>query len=290
MVEGKITLIKCPLCHSNRRILSKIYDVEMIIRAYGTDFDVAHLFGNSEDVRLYICVDCSLMYFEPCVEGDDSFYRQLSKIPWYYSDDKNEYDFAIRKLIKLNPVNVLEIGAGIGHFATKIENAFVTRVTEQSSEALSILRSRNIELDDGVSSYDFIVAFQVLEHIREVSDFISKFMWQRLNPGGYLLITVPNPESDYNREIFQILDFPPHHVTRWTKDALLSLGRIFEIDPVEYYEEEYTEKHYLQLLDERIEKINKGLSKNNASIVVSVDPNQKNHKGHTHGMLYRKRS
>ena len=41
------------------------------------------------------CVDCDLIYFDPEFYGDSALYENLCKFPWYYENDKWEFDIAV---------------------------------------------------------------------------------------------------------------------------------------------------------------------------------------------------
>ena len=64
------------------------------------------------------CVVCDLRYFDDGLAGPEEMYRELEEIPWYYLDNKPEFDIAIRHLAGVE--RILEIGAGEGTFGRLI--------------------------------------------------------------------------------------------------------------------------------------------------------------------------
>lgn len=66
--------------------------------------------------------------------------------------------------------------------------------------------------------FDFVTLFDVLEHAPEPAAFLTEVR-RLLKPGGYLAVTLPNAlrPLPWGREEH---DYPPHHFTRWTPNAL----------------------------------------------------------------------
>jgi hypothetical protein len=47
-----------------------------------------------------------------------------------------------------------------------------------------------------------------------------------LAPGGKLIVSVPNANSFLKHE-YNLLDIPPHHLTKWSAKSLVKIGDIF---------------------------------------------------------------
>jgi 2-polyprenyl-3-methyl-5-hydroxy-6-metoxy-1,4-benzoquinol methylase len=280
-------MCKCPLCESNRYIVKEIIKVEKLVIDYMWLMDILDHFNGIEEIGLYECVECGLVYFNPGFEGSDLFYRKLSEQPDYYMNNKSEFDYAIQKLIEINPERILEIGSGIGLFLDKIRNAFNVSAIETSSKAIEVLNEKGINLDDGNSKYDFIISFQVIEHISDVKSFLTDILY-KLKSNGHLLLTMPNSESEYMREVYQILDYPPHHITRWNKKSLESIAKLFNLEVIDYYNEPIADIHYHQLIMQKIKKIKENVNDINLNIDYVINLNQNKISGHTHGILLKK--
>jgi SAM-dependent methyltransferase len=70
------------------------------------------------------------------------------------------------------------------------------------------------------ASVDFVVSFQVIEHIRNDRAFLSEVR-RVLRPGGRMIITTPNRKTSLTRN--------PWHVREYTADELTTLlGEFFE--------------------------------------------------------------
>lgn len=67
-------------------------------------------------------------------------------------------------------------------------------------------------------SYDVVVLFEVLEHLESFESLVEDLVG-RLRPGGALIVSVPNARMSWRPP----LDFPPHHLSRFTPLAIRSL-------------------------------------------------------------------
>jgi SAM-dependent methyltransferase len=70
-------------------------------------------------------------------------------------------------------------------------------------------------------SVDVVCSFQVLEHLCDPSGYFSS-CFKVPKPGGRLLTSVPSEDSFVGSCSNNILNAPPHHLTRWTDQALRS--------------------------------------------------------------------
>ena len=118
--------------------------------------------------------------------------------------------FQIKKFIK---GNVLEVGAGIGSFTNNYKN-LPNKITlsEIDQENLSLIKKKfkdaNINFTGDLTknikrNFDTIMYLNVLEHIEDDTKEINE-AFQKLNPGGFLVILVPadnNVCSEFNKAI-----------------------------------------------------------------------------------------
>lgn len=119
--------------------------------------------------------------------------------------------------------DVLEIGAGEGygikHIAPKAENYLTLdkhpvhidpEYTNVSFKQMNIPPLAGIE--DG--SFDFVVSFQVIEHIEADDKYVSE-IHRVLKPGGKFIVTTPNKKMSITRN--------PWHVREYTIQELKTL-------------------------------------------------------------------
>jgi 2-polyprenyl-3-methyl-5-hydroxy-6-metoxy-1,4-benzoquinol methylase len=228
----------CPLCDSKDVAVRGAFSSAELRtkwqRALGIDIS-AELAG-TERVERWGCARCGLEYFLPrALVGSPSLYEALETFEWYYLPDKWEHLLALTDLAGAR--RGLEIGSGFGSFvasATQLCPAFAG--CEQNPSALRIAKERglnvqNIDLEklsrDEPASHDAVCAFQVLEHVGAPGEFLTTCC-ALLKPGGKLMLGLPDAES-YLRYHDNVLDLPPHHMTRWTESVVKAIPRFFPL-------------------------------------------------------------
>ena len=133
----------------------------------------------------------------------------------------------------------LEIGAGTGQLTRNfLERGFSGTCYDLGAENRSILRNNlasfagTLDVVDSLGeveteSFDYVLAFEVLEHIE--SDAEALRSWVRfLRPGGHILISVPSHMLKYNQE-----DRAVGHYRRYERDQLERLFRDAECAEVQ---------------------------------------------------------
>jgi len=183
------------------------------------------------------CERSRLEFFLPEeAAGSELLYTELQKFDWYYMREKWEFETAVKDLATCQ--RILEAGCGTGLFLEKASSALpgsVVKGVELSAEAVRSAREKglNVERSDLKSlverdeKFDAVCSFQVLEHLTRPRDFIKETIGL-LNPGGLLIISVPNKDG-FLRHSNALLEIPPHHMTRWGRHALRHLEKIFPV-------------------------------------------------------------
>lgn len=119
--------------------------------------------------------------------------------------------------------DVLEIGAGEGygikHIAPKAKNYLTLdkHPVHIDPEYTNVsFRQMNIPPLAGIedNSFDFVVSFQVIEHIEEDDKYVSE-IHRVLRPGGQFIVTTPNKKMSITRN--------PWHVREYTIEELKTL-------------------------------------------------------------------
>ena len=133
-------------------------------------------------------------------------HRENEKEHWWYKGRRKIISVFINKFIyKKEKLKILDFGAGSGTNTITLSNYGDVYVYEKDKDTQNYLRKKfenkaNIFLLEDVkedSFYDLIVASDVIEHI-ENDDKILNLLSKILNPGGYILITVPAYNFLYN--------------------------------------------------------------------------------------------
>lgn len=73
-----------------------------------------------------------------------------------------------------------------------------------------------------------VCTFQVLEHVYGVETFLTACC-AALAPGGLLVISVPNNDSNIRYDKRNVLNMPPHHMGLWRAGSLASLVNHFPL-------------------------------------------------------------
>jgi predicted SAM-dependent methyltransferase len=81
------------------------------------------------------------------------------------------------------------------------------------------------------NSQDHIVAFHVMEHLENPFSALLE-MKLKLKTDGRIWISVPDKENSFFE--FSHLDWPPHHVSRFSRESLQILGERAGFTLIEY--------------------------------------------------------
>jgi len=289
----------CPLCGSKKYVKISVKSSSEVIHDYKRMFNVdVEKFFPEKTFESLKCVVCDLQSYHTVIPGDSGFYDQMQMHSFYYEPDKPEFVFALEKIMEVSPKRILEIGCGEGLFLQRIKNAYDVSCSEFSEKSIEKLKKAGIRFDEKNDKYDFVMTFQVLEHVSDAHGFLEHAV-SKLEEGGYLLVSVPNNDSKYFQTGFTpILDFPPHHVTRWSKKSLENISRRFDLDIIDYYEEPLRIEHLQGMISIRrniitgnkkthrlVEKIAKLIDR----IILPYAIDKVDYPGLTHAVLMKKR-
>jgi SAM-dependent methyltransferase len=150
--------------------------------------------------------------------------------------DKWEYETALQDLRGCR--DILEVGCGKGDFLKKVQASPGIRAEgiELNDRAVREAMRGGLTVHCGElkwlaakspATYDAVCSFQVLEHVAEPRAFVEECC-SLLRPGGRLIVGVPNADS-YLRLQFNLLDMPPHHITRWSIQSLRALETLLPL-------------------------------------------------------------
>lgn len=232
-----ISNIVCPLCKQCIPNTDTELLVKDIVRGYDyLGIDVRCYFASEKKIKILKCKKTGYRFYYPYIKGDNNFYSRLSTNNEYYKENKWEYDYILNFLSNKNKTNILDIGCGNGDFMLKVKGFNLVEGVDFNDKSISSCLRKNLKvyktsLNPFVFNtnykYDYITCFQVIEHIDAVNVLFANLI-SLLNPGGYLIISVPNNAPYlYMYDKYHTLNLPPHHLGLWNKRSLKAVPTIF---------------------------------------------------------------
>jgi SAM-dependent methyltransferase len=213
----------------------------MICPACGTVHETLPLKGIHEEsykdnvlrYQIYECVDCGTQFCDPMKAAPPDWYAHIGEYyGWRWEFDRFLED--IDRLMKNHgPIRVLEIGCGEGivmerlrSIADEVWGLEFNRTAAQTglAKGLQVIEATIEEFSSRYSGerFDAVAFFQVLEHVEDPLAFL-RIVRHLLRRTGRIYLSVPNPDR-YQLTIYrESWDYPPHHLSRFTKDGLQRL-------------------------------------------------------------------
>ena len=129
---------------------------------------------------------------------------------------------AYYKAAELVQGDVLEIGTGMGYGVEVVAPSTKRYVTIDKSCAYNVKLPSNAEfrqmavppLDFADESFDYVISFQVIEHIKQDHEFVKE-VCRVLRKGGVFIVSTPNAPMSLTRN--------PWHVREYTSQELKEL-------------------------------------------------------------------
>lgn len=231
--------MRCPLCDSDSTASMKIFGVSHLVVEWMRQYqiDVGREFKGHAVIELWRCSSCTFEFFRPeDVVGSEKLYGQLEKNDWYYIPKKWEHEIALQDLKETR--NALEVGCGAGGFLEFVAASTGIDIVglELNTSAIRTAQAKGLNVRCGTAEelateyggfYDAVCSFQVLEHVQRPREFL-KACCQLLRKGGRLILGLPNADSFLQHQ-FNLLDMPPHHMSRWRISVLQQLPCLFPL-------------------------------------------------------------
>jgi len=217
----------------------EVFCVRDLIARWKATFgiDISEEVAGLREIALHRCEASHLDFFVPASpEGSARLYDQLGQFDWFYMPEKWEFDQGIMDLRGCD--SILEVGCGPGFFlqkATEQLKASIIRGTETNPTLVERAVARDLKVEqvclEALAArgevFDAVCSFQVLEHVSQPRHLLES-MISLLRSGGKLVICVPNKRSFLKYQC-NLLDMPPHHMTRWSSFTLRYLEKLLPL-------------------------------------------------------------
>jgi SAM-dependent methyltransferase len=240
-----VTSLTCPLCQGDCHP-SESYSISRIFSWWGEHGhilspQVLDQYRDVDRTTLFTCGTCGFGIFMPTVVGTGEFYQELSGagLGSYYSRETWEHRQALDDLQEYR--RILEVGSGAGYFLERLQQqGKEVQGVELNAAAAAFARQRQVPVEAAFienfavehrNRFEAVCLFQVIEHVAAPLDFLNHAL-TCLKSGGRLILSVPNMAGILGKMDPLVTNVPPHHVTRWTPEALGLLPRHFPLELV----------------------------------------------------------
>jgi len=233
----------CPICHAHSRIIldapaASIRD--SLAKMLGQK---PPLMSNIADYKLSQCLGCRLEFADPMVAGDDCFYDWLTRVETYYPPTRWEWDICVTALKSIETITqpvLVDVGCGSGAFLSMVSSATAWRAVglDFAYESIEACRQKGLEVfhgrvEDSLAfaneGVDAFTLWHVVEHVENPLELLRSAK-TRLRPGGRIFFSVPLSPTSSEMSGLDPLNFAPHHLTRWSPQALTVLAETLELE------------------------------------------------------------
>ncbi len=151
-------------------------------------------------------------------DASDNFVFQRSLLAYYEAAKRVEG-------------RVLEIGTGSGYGVEVIapHTSHFTTIDKHAPDS-SLLQADNVEFREATvpplpfesESFDYVISFQVIEHIKEDSQFVRE-VYRVLRPGGKFIVSTPNRTMSLTRNPWHIREYNAREFSELLKESFYSI-------------------------------------------------------------------
>lgn len=209
--------------------------------------DVKNRLNVSETFTIVQCSKCGFMFLNPRPDQKTIIkYYDLEEYHPHNVSEESMFDRIYSKVRKINinakrklinklfdnSGSLLDIGCGTGEFLQHMqENDWNVQGMETAEGARDMAAENGIKISENLSqvkdSFDVVTMWHVFEHIHDI-DELMKNIHRILNDEGYLILTVPNINSQdagYYKSEWIALDAPRHLYHFRPEDMILLLKK-----------------------------------------------------------------
>lgn len=195
-----------------------------------------------EDYTLWECIETGLQFARPPKQGNAIFYEWIGQFPTYYPRQRWEHrkvlELATRQRSLEEPGSILlDVGAGHGDFLRQFSMLPADRRLgiDLNRNAVRAMEAEGLHafcgtVDEAVQSgfvtrgsCQVVTSFHCLEHVEDPVGFMATLV-DLVSSGGRVYVSTPKSPMSFEAGWFDVLNHPPHHLTRWTLPAYRHLA------------------------------------------------------------------
>jgi SAM-dependent methyltransferase len=199
------------------------------------------------DYSLWECAETGLQFAWPMLPGNTVFYKWLAGFASYYPGNRWEYR-KTRTLLEAKEYaggknfKVLDVGCGRGDFLQSLdflrnENKFALDLNEP---AVQECRRRGFQSFCGTmetaatagffpsAGFSVVTSFHCLEHVTQPLAFVRSLIGAAAS-GGRVFISTPLSPMSFEADWFDVMNHPPHHMSRWNVAAYERLAEVLGV-------------------------------------------------------------
>ena len=198
------------------------------------------------DYTLWRCSETGIEFAWPMTPGNHAFYEWISSFDSYYTKYRWEYGKVNSLILENGPLDpnfsILDVGCGTGDFLRGVNflpntSKFGLDLTVSSVEAClkSGLQAFCGTIEEGMESgylkkgmFDVVTSFHCLEHVCDPVAFVRSLM-DVTQKGGQIYLSTPYSPMSFEDGWFDVLNHPPHHLTRWNLKSYQQLAKLLDI-------------------------------------------------------------
>ncbi len=221
----------------------------------GKEFEFIRDFERMNNTfSLYQCSKCLVQFWLPLKAAECNWYEQRNPYRMRELVKAKVYRGYHKKFFKKyknfsKRTKVLDIGCGAGEFIFELKKRgcevwgvdFDRGAIKIAKQRFNLENVYSLSFEEffqkkNLPKFDVITFFEVIEHLDNPLEFIKNIK-KILKPGGKIVLSAPYRERMLLN--FNNWDFPPHHFTRWNKEAIVNIfeKQGFYIADIDYVEQ-----------------------------------------------------
>ena len=196
------------------------------------------------DYTIWKCSETGLEFAVPAQAGNEVFYNWIGGFPSYYPKTRWEYARVLSRIREVSdsPESLLDVGCGDGNFLQAASVAGIQRCVgvDFSRSAVATCSRSGIQafcgsLQDAFRSgiyqrhsFNFVTSFHCLEHVKDPLRFVEELL-EATSPAGRIFLSTPASPMSFETSWFDVMNHPPHHLTRWGMKAYQKLAKVLNL-------------------------------------------------------------